>query len=172
MSLTWNERNWIEVGEDMHGLDIPHLQLHWEESEPVLGSLRETHCPSEEGSGLIFLLLSDVSSKMTWVGQTFCSDAQKHPPESPSVTCSIKAFLNNCIFFLFIPELCAGKTNIVSHAASGRTLNSTCDSVELGAGGSYFGPQCYSVFYRVNGRVFAGASELPTPSVVSDTGNF
>lgn len=73
------EINWTEVGKDMHGLDIPHLRPHGEESEPKLGSLRETHCPNEEGSGLIFLLLSVVSSKLTWVGQTFCSDAQKHP---------------------------------------------------------------------------------------------
>lgn len=164
--------NWIELGKDMHGLDIPHLQLHWEESEPSLWSLRETHRPNEEGSGLIFLLLSDVSSKMTWVGQTFCRDAQNHPPGWPAVTCSVKAFPNNCVFLLFILELCTGKTNPVSHAASGRSLNSTCDSAELRAAGSYFGPQCYRVFYRVNGRVSAGAYELPTPSVVSNTGNF
>lgn len=140
MSLTWSE-----VGKDLHGLDIPHLQLHGEESEPIFGSSRETHCPNDEGSGLILLLLSDVSSKVTRVRQTFCSDAPKHPPEPPAVTCSVKAFLDNCIVLLFTLELCAGKTTPVSHAASGRTLNSTCDSAELRAGGSYFGPQCYSL---------------------------
>lgn len=139
----WLELNWS--GKRHAWLRHPLLQLRGEESEPILGSLRKTHCPNEEGAVLIFLLLSDVR----WAGQAFYSDAQKHPPELPAV---LKLFW--IVLFSVYPWAVGRKINPVSHAASARILNSTWDSAELRAGGSYFGSQCYRVFYWVNGKVF------------------
>lgn len=107
------EMNLFEVGKGI--LDIPHLQLRWEKSEPILGSSRETHCMSGEGSGLTFLLFSDANSKVAWGGkhlawvrrsthQTYC---QGRGLEYPAVPCSIKTAMNNSISELFILDLCA-----------------------------------------------------------------
>lgn len=164
------EMNLFEVGKGI--LDIPHLQLRWEKSEPILGSSTETHCMSGEGSGLTFLLFSDANSKVAWGGkhlawvrrsthQTYC---QGRGLEYPAVPCSIKTAMNNSISELFILDLCAKRMkHFISLAGSGRTRRFTAatpwQSAGWVAGLRYFGPQCCSLLKSVGG-LFAGASKL------------